>query len=447
MRRTKKWLAGLLAVVMTLCAMPMALAEDWENTTDVKSYDELTAALLDDKVEEIKIAGEVTIPATDKALELNKPVIIGEDAAFKLAPGAIVTSNVPQGKFWFEDSENTWALVGKSMEAFLLFTLEDGGNYRIMYGTQPDINKVMENKDLGALNTLCFNGADLELTADFDGAVLDVRGGRSLTLAKDVSVKADSHFNLEGSLTMAAGAALEVPDGSDVDGDAIFASEGQMPENLRVGGEVKVSAPEEQPGETPEPSEETPETPETPDETPVAENPFTDVAEDSPFYNAILWAVDQKITAGKTATTFAPRENCSVAQIITFLWRAKGEPEAANEAIAAEISENSYFFTAAQWAAEMGMIENAEGLADPCTRAMAMTFIWKAEGSGEAGEKAEFTDVEADAAYAPAVAWAVEKGITNGTNTEGTLFSPDQVCTRGQIVTFLFRGLAETEAE
>lgn len=168
-------------------------------------------------------------------------------------------------------------------------------------------------------------------------------------------------------------------------------------------------------------------------------NPFSDVSETSPFYQGILWAVDNGVTNGTTATTFAPSSPCTRAHIITFLWRAAGQPEPqAKEPCYEDVTDTSaYYYKAVQWASEMGMAEddvfNAGG---PCTRAAAVYFIWRANGSEEA-DTAAFTDVKADADYAAAVNWAVAQGVTNGTTA--ATFSPDATCTRGQIATFLYR--------
>ena len=168
-------------------------------------------------------------------------------------------------------------------------------------------------------------------------------------------------------------------------------------------------------------------------------NPFTDVKESSPYYQGILWAVEKGVTNGKSATTFAPADPCTRAQIITFLWRAAGKPEPkATEPCYKDVTDTAaYYYQAVQWASEMGMVEG-ETFApdDPCTRASAVYFMWRANGSGEAGATS-FTDVAADADYAAAVNWAVEKGVTNGTSA--TTFSPADPCTRGQIATFLYR--------
>ena len=167
---------------------------------------------------------------------------------------------------------------------------------------------------------------------------------------------------------------------------------------------------------------------------------FTDVAATSPYYAGIEWAVDEGITNGTTATTFSPYQNCTRAQIITYLWRAAGSPEpASTEPAYTDVTDTSlYFFKAVQWASEQGLVEGETF--DPyagCTRAMAVYFMWVAADSPEAAASS-FTDVAADADYAAAVNWAVAQGVTLGTG-DGSTFSPDTVCQRGQIVTFLYR--------
>ena len=180
---------------------------------------------------------------------------------------------------------------------------------------------------------------------------------------------------------------------------------------------------------------------------------FTDVAATSPFAPAISWAVEKGITNGKTATTFGPGDPCTRAQIVTFLWRAAGSPEPkTTEAEYADVTnKDAYFYKAIQWAAEMDMeYSGTFSPGDTCTRATAVYFIWKASGSPKAGTKASFTDLPEEPEdgsqwYWPdlldAVDWAVGQGVTNGTG-DGTTFSPDNPCTRGQIVTFLYRAYA-----
>lgn len=138
------------------------------------------------------------------------------------------------------------------------------------------------------------------------------------------------------------------------------------------------------------------------------------------------------ITNGTSDTTFSPDEECRQAQILTFLYRAaRGQGTA----------EAGDMDKAVNWARERGMIDDSFDGAQPCTRATAVSYIWQAFDRPEA-EQSSFTDVDAQADYAGAVSWAVAVGITNGDGGE-TVFSPDRVCSCGQIVTFLHRAYVE----
>ena len=167
---------------------------------------------------------------------------------------------------------------------------------------------------------------------------------------------------------------------------------------------------------------------------------FADVLIGSPYAKAIDWAVEKKITNGTSQTTFSPDEECTTAQILTFLWRAMGEPAPAGSANPfSDVKDTDYFYKAALWAREKGLVSGSKFDPDtPCTRASTVTYLWKLAGS-PAAQGAGFSDVPANAPYAQAVAWAVGKGVTNGTSP--TTFSPGDTCTRGQIATFLYRDL------
>lgn len=182
------------------------------------------------------------------------------------------------------------------------------------------------------------------------------------------------------------------------------------------------------------------------EETPVEPAPvFTDVEEGAYYTDAVKWAVAHEpvITNGTTETTFEPGTTCTQVQILTFLYRAAGEPESETELpVDIEGKNVDYAKGALCWAAEKGMIDETFDVAADCTRADAVSFIWQAFDKLEA-DKSEFKDVDAEAAYAAAVDWAVANGITNGTDMEAGEFSPDEICTRGQIVTFLHRAYVE----
>ncbi len=162
---------------------------------------------------------------------------------------------------------------------------------------------------------------------------------------------------------------------------------------------------------------------------------FADVTADAYYAAPVEWAVAQGITSGTSDTTFSPDDTCTKAQIITFLWRAAGSPEPQSAAAFSDVASDAYYAKATAWAAENGMAEgNAFDPESPCTRLMAVEFMWKHAGSPSAAQ-AGFADVSSDA-----VNWALEQGVTSGTSD--TTFAPDDTCTRGQIVTFLYRAFA-----
>jgi len=164
---------------------------------------------------------------------------------------------------------------------------------------------------------------------------------------------------------------------------------------------------------------------------------FDDVQSNAYYSDGVQWAVKYGITSGTSATTFSPNQTCTVAQIITFLWRAKGYPTPIGDGFS-NVSKNDYYYEAATWAKGYGLIDGDQFTPNaPCTRSMVVTYLWKMNGMLSVAPNSNFTDVPANADYAQAVAWAVEKGITSGTSA--TTFSPDTTCTRGQIVTFLYR--------
>ncbi len=182
-------------------------------------------------------------------------------------------------------------------------------------------------------------------------------------------------------------------------------------------------------------------TPDTKQDSSTAAAPiFTDVSDGAYYANAVKWAVERKITAGTTATTFSPDATCTRAQILTFLWRAVGSPKATAANPFNDVSESDYYYNAAVWASEKGMVSGSSFDADtPCTRASTVTYMWKYFDSPEASYSGSFTDVSAASDYAKAVAWALDEGVTSGTSD--TTFSPDMICSRGQIVTFLNRAM------
>ena len=171
-------------------------------------------------------------------------------------------------------------------------------------------------------------------------------------------------------------------------------------------------------------------------------NEFIDVPAGSYYYDAVLWAVENGITTGASASRFDPNGICTRAQAVTFLWRAAGSPAAKSAVMPfADVKVGSYYYDAVLWAVENGITKGtSETMFSPdatCSRAQIVTFLWRSQKSPAAGTANPFTDVKASAYYADAVLWAVKEDVTKGTTN--TTFSPDANCTRAQIVTFIWR--------
>ena len=173
-------------------------------------------------------------------------------------------------------------------------------------------------------------------------------------------------------------------------------------------------------------------------ETPV----FTDVSSSAYYADAVAWAVEHGITNGTSATTFGPDMACTRAQMVTFLWRAAGSPEptTTNNPFT-DVQAGSYYYDAVLWAVENGVTEGTSATTfspdTVCTRAQTVTFLWRQAGAPVVNYAMSFTDVDTNAYYAEAVRWAVSEGVTMGTSD--TTFSPNVDCTRAQIVTFMYR--------
>ena len=178
-----------------------------------------------------------------------------------------------------------------------------------------------------------------------------------------------------------------------------------------------------------------------PDKVPVS--PFADVLETDYFLNPVLWAVDKGITAGTGNGNFSPSATCTRGQVVTFLWRAKGQPEpTTSENPFSDVSPADYFYKAVLWAMENGITSGTGNgkfsPGNPCTRDQVVTFLWRAMDKPVAENRNNpFTDVAEGAYFYEPVLWAVENGITSGTSA--TTFAPSNPCTRGQVVTFLYR--------
>ena len=171
-------------------------------------------------------------------------------------------------------------------------------------------------------------------------------------------------------------------------------------------------------------------------------NPFIDVPENQYYYEPVLWAVDKGITSGLKPNQFAPEESCTRGQVVTFLWRAHGCPEPTTTTHNfTDLKANEYYYKAVLWAVEKGitsgMTKTTFAPDVTVTRGQFVTFLHRAEGKPAYTASNPFTDLKTGEYYYDAVLWAVENGVTSG--LKPTLFGPEEPCTRGQVVTFLYR--------
>lgn len=173
----------------------------------------------------------------------------------------------------------------------------------------------------------------------------------------------------------------------------------------------------------------------------LSDTSFYDVWNKAFYSEPVQWAIDHNITTGTSAHTFSPNQTCTTAQILSFLWRANESPVVDTNNPFTDVNANNYYYDAVRWAAENELVSGTVLNGDaPCTRADTVTYLWKLAGSPQT-ELADFDDVPADADYAQAVAWAVKENITTGTGA--STFSPNAICTRGEIVTFLYRAFSK----
>lgn len=170
-------------------------------------------------------------------------------------------------------------------------------------------------------------------------------------------------------------------------------------------------------------------------------NFFTDVHAEDYYYDAVLWAAQEGVTGGTSDTLFAPNAGCTRAQAVTFLWRAAGSPEPKTLSSFADVPADAYYAKAVAWAVENGVAKGVSETAFApdagCTRAQIVTFLWRAQQSPASGGENPFADVPAAAYYYNAVLWAVENDVAKGVSE--TAFAPNDNCTRAQIVTMIYR--------
>ena len=175
--------------------------------------------------------------------------------------------------------------------------------------------------------------------------------------------------------------------------------------------------------------------------TTASENPFRDVSKNAYYYKQVLWAVEKGITSGVSANEFAPEAACTRGQMVTFLWKAAGSPEVSGTLAFNDVSADAYYAKAVRWAAQQGITSGTSaGMFSPnapCTRGQMAMFLYAYAKNPAVTGSVPFSDVASGDYFNTAVLWAVKNGITSGTSS--TTYSPASVCTRGQMVVFLYQ--------
>ena len=167
---------------------------------------------------------------------------------------------------------------------------------------------------------------------------------------------------------------------------------------------------------------------------------FTDVSKDDWFYEPVMWAVSNNITAGVSENKFAPNQTCTRAQAVMFLWNQAGKPVVSRKNSFKDVKSSDWYYNAVQWAVSKGITNGTSKTtfspSKTCNRAEIVTFLWNQAGKPSVSASNPFKDVKSSDWYYKAVQWAVKKGVTSGTSK--TTFSPTKACTRAQIVTFMY---------
>lgn len=355
---------------------------------------------------------------------------------------------------WQQSSFSDVTLVSDTRAAVLTFQFEDGHTQTITY-TAADIGKALPTDSKSGFTFKGWSDGTNTYTSLTDAALTALDGTKTLTAAFTQN-SGGSHGGSGGGggsavstyvITAKAGnggtispnGSVSVTSGKD-QSFAIKANDGYKIEDVLVDGKsvgavasykfTKVKAKHTIEARFAKTEDVTPST------------GFTDVKTTDYFFNAVDWAVKNNITNGLTSTTFGPDVTCTRAQTVTFLWRAAGSPapKTANNPFT-DVKASDYYYNAVLWAVENGITNGASAttFAPDATveRGQVVTFLWRAADKLASQTDNHFTDLKDGAYYTDAVLWAVEKGITTGTSA--TTFAPEAGCTRGQIVTFLYR--------
>ena len=393
----------------------------------------LTGATLTVTVEKTEKAPEITTTTIgfvgsgsgDVAGGTNQTATNGQDFTFAINEEAGYTYTVKLGEETLTKANGKYTIPGAKLTGTaLIVTVEKTEKLpEITTTTIGFVGSGSGDVD-GGKDQTATNGTDFTFTVDEkEGYTYTVK------LGNEILTKANGKYTIPGAKL--TGTALTVT--VEKTGKT-----GEKPLPTPVGPKPEKPEKPSEPGTT-EPTE-----PGTTEPTKPAHS-FDDVPAGAYYEEAVAWAAEKGITEGTSANTFAPKALCTRAQVVTFLWRAAGCPEPQNAGSFADVTAGSYYAKAVAWAIENGITGGTgDGMFSPdavCTRAQAVTFLYRASAAPAVDGSSSFSDVDADAYYMAAVRWSEQNGITGGIG--GGLFGSDLDCTREQIVTFIFRMMAD----
>ena len=355
----------------------------------------------------------------------NQTATNGTDFTFTVDEKEGYTYTVKLGDEILTKADGRYTIPGAKLTGTALtVTVEKTGKLPEITTTTISFTGTGSGDVAGGKDQTATNGTDFTFTVDEkEGYTYTVK------LGNEILTKANGKYTIPGAKL--TGTALTVT--VEKTGKT-----GEKPLPTPVGPKPEKPEKPSEPGTT-EPTE-----PGTTEPTKPAHS-FDDVPAGAYYEEAVAWAAEKGITEGTSATTFAPKALCTRAQVVTFLWRAAGCPEPQNAGSFADVTAGSYYAKAVAWAIENGITGGTgDGMFSPdavCTRAQAVTFLYRASAAPAVDGSSSFSDVDADAYYMAAVRWAEQNGITGGIG--GGLFGSDLDCTREQIVTFIFRMMAD----
>ena len=363
---------------------------------------------------------KVSIEAPD-AMEGESSGLSMTNGYFMLSDGAAVTIHAGQGKYgsfgmiFGVDSESAGQNAGEK-DGMLIMT---GGTLEVKSSLARNSRAIVAKIGMeisgGTLVVQSDEASDGDSTGLFSGGKINISGTTDLTAKSGTATSMSAAVYADGGITLGDALVILSPEDGSISGDGLYiaSAEDDYATDVHIGN----AAPE-----------------------------FNDIPQDAFYYHAVAWAVANKITTGTGGGNFSPARDCTRGEIVTFLWRSQGRPDPVTTVNPfSDVKEDDDYYKAVLWAYENGITDGTSDTTfspgNTCTRGQAVTFLWRTCGKPDPTAASGFTDVPDNMFYTNAVSWAVEQKITDGTG--GGAFSPNVVCSRGQIVTFLYRTFAE----